>query len=425
MNRGQSTWRRHLRPSAAVFMLPALAAATAATMGPAASATAWTPEPRLVGRAVLPAETFADGPASGNFVVPGPGTVNGVTFPLPAQPVQGFSALIDGRHHGEYLAMPDNGFGAKANSRDFLIRAYYIRPHFKTAAGGTGAVQVGPFISFRDPDHLIGFPIVNEGTPGRLLTGGDIDPESLQRGRHGDLWVGDEFGPWILHFDHSGVLLEPPFALPDGLMSPNNPFLPEGQLSTQPNSRGLEGMAITPNRKFLYAALEGATVADTDKSRRYVFEFSTKSRAFTGRVLQYRTEAPGNLVSDMAALDHNHLVVIERDAGSGLNALFRRAYLVDLRRTDTAGFLKKTLLVDLASIPDPDLVSLPAIHSGDVGLGDPFRVTCESVEAVHPIPGGRLVIGCDNNFPNSGRNPGLPDDNEFIVVAAPGLRSHD
>ena len=32
--------------------------------------------------------------------------------------------------------MADNGFGNKANSRDFLIRAYFIRPQFKTAHGG-------------------------------------------------------------------------------------------------------------------------------------------------------------------------------------------------------------------------------------------------------------------------------------------------
>jgi hypothetical protein len=422
MSKGLSTRHRRLAPTARMLLLPALAAAAVATAAtaPAAPATARAPEPTLVGRAVLPFDTFAAGPPAGNFVVPN--VVNGVRFPLPAQPVQGFSALIAGRSRGEYLAMPDNGFGNKDNSQDFLIRAYYIRPHFKTAAGGTGAVDVGPFISFRDPHHLIGFAIINEHTADRLLTGGDIDPESLQRGRHGDLWMGEEFGPWILHFNRSGVLLDPPFALPGGLMSPQNPFL-DGRDSTQPKSRGLEGMAISPNRKFLYAALEGATVADTDQSRRYVFEFSTRWRAFTGRVLQYRTEAPGNMVSDMAALGHNHLVVLERDGGSGLKALFRRAYLVDLRRTDPSGFLRKRLLVDLTNIPDPGLVSLPAIHPGDVGLGDPFRVTCESVEAVHPIPGGRLVIGCDNNFPNSGRNPGRPDDNEFIVVGSRGVRS--
>ena len=60
---------------------------------------------------------------------------SGIKFPLPSQPVEGFSAIVEGRSHGEYLAMPDNGFGTKANSFDFLIRAYYIRPDFKTRTG--------------------------------------------------------------------------------------------------------------------------------------------------------------------------------------------------------------------------------------------------------------------------------------------------
>jgi hypothetical protein len=48
---------------------------------------------------------------------------------------------------------------------------------------------------------------------------------------------------------------------------------------------------------------------------------------------------------------------------------------------------------------------------------------CESVEAIHLIAGHQLMIGCDNNFPNSGRNPALADDNEFIVLDVPGLKS--
>jgi glycerophosphoryl diester phosphodiesterase len=398
--------------------LPALVAALVQS-GPATSSTA---RPRLVGRAVLPALTFAGPPAAGAFVVPGPGTVNGVTFPLPAQPVEGFSAVVAGRSRGEYLAMADNGFGTKENSRDFLIRAYYLRPHYKTAGGGSGDVTVGAHISFRDPWHKIGFPIVHETGSRRLLTGGDIDPESLQRGRHHDLWVGDEFGPWLLHFDAEGRLLHAPYAMPGGLMSPNNPFL-DGRPSTQPNSRGIEGMAIVPGRRYLYAALEGATVADRNRSRRLVFEFSTRRRAFTGRVLQYRTARPDNLVADMWALDRHRLVVIERDLGSGVAARFRRIYRVDLRRTDRAGFLVKTQLVDLTRIPDPALVSLPAIHPGDLGLGDPFWVMCESVEGVRVLGRDRLLVGCDNNLPNSGRNPRLPDDNELVVVRVPGLRS--
>src|SRR5439155_8718372 len=68
MSKGLGTWRRRLVLTAAIFLLPASAAATAATAsaGPAADTP---PQPRLVGRAVLPAATFADGPPAGNFVV--------------------------------------------------------------------------------------------------------------------------------------------------------------------------------------------------------------------------------------------------------------------------------------------------------------------------------------------------------------------
>jgi glycerophosphoryl diester phosphodiesterase len=403
-------------------IVAALAATLTLPAAPAHAADDEDEQPRLVGRAVLPADALAPGPASGAQI--GTGLINGIAFPRPQQPVAGFSAVVAGRERGEYLAMPDNGFGGKANSVDFLLRAYYVRPDFKTARGGSGTIEVdtgeGEFISFRDPDRRIGFPIVNEGTADRLLTGGDVDPESLQRGEDGSLWMGDEFGPWLLHFDATGRLLDAPSATPGPLMSPNNPFL-GGQPATQPNSRGYEAMAISPSGGTLYAALEGATVAEAGSTRRIVFEFDVEDEAFTGRVWSYRTEHPDYMVADMWALDRHRLVVIERDAGKGLAATYRNVYVVDLRRVDAGGSLVKTLAVDLAAVPDPGLVSLPEIHAGDVGLGDPFRVTCESVEAVHPVGGSDLLIGCDNNLPNLGRNPTIADDTELIVVRVPAL----
>src|SRR5688572_28770635 len=72
--------------------------------------------PRLVGRAVLPAITWAPGPSSGAKV--GTGAVNGVPVPfVDRQPVQGFSGVLDNRD-GTFLAMTDNGFGAMENSAD-------------------------------------------------------------------------------------------------------------------------------------------------------------------------------------------------------------------------------------------------------------------------------------------------------------------
>jgi|SRR5687768_938960 len=384
------------------------------------------PAPVLEGRAVLPVNTYAPGPPSGALFTKSP---NGITFPTPSQPVEGFSALVSGRHAREYLGMLDNGFGTKANSQDFLIRAYYIEPDFKTAKGGTGTVVVKDFISFRDPGHKIGFAIINEATTDRLLTGGDIDPESMQRANNGDYWIGDEFGPWLLHFDATGILLEPPYPVPGtlmafpirgDLMAPSNPFLGTGAPG-QLDSRGFEAMAITPDGAQLYATLEGPTMADADSSRRVVLEFSIRDRAFTGRTWWYHTEQSAHFIADLGALDEHRLVAIERDNRLGLDAAFRSLYVVDLRSVDNDGFLKKERAVDLTVVPDPNLISQPPIHAGDVGLGNPFRVTCESIEAILVLDAERLLLGCDNNFPNKGRNPDLADDSEFIVVKVPGL----
>ena len=139
------------RPLVLVGVISLLALPTAADI----------PGPTLEGRAVLPVFTLAAGPPSGAALA---GTINGITFPLPSQPVEGFSAVLEGREPGEYLAMPDNGYGAKGTSKDFLIRAYHIKPDFKTAEGGSGTIEVRDFIQFRDPDHLLGFPIVREDT---------------------------------------------------------------------------------------------------------------------------------------------------------------------------------------------------------------------------------------------------------------------
>ena len=403
-------------------------------------AAAAPPQPTLEGRAVLPVATYASGPASGAFFAGQ--TINGISFPTPSQPVQGFSAVVSGRSPGEYLAMADNGFGNKANSFDFLLRAYYVTPDFKTAKGGTGTVDVGDFVQFRDPNGEIGFPIQR---PDRLLTGADLDPESLQRGKDGDLWMGDEFGPWILHFDETGILLEPPFRVPAALVdstsvtgfleSPSSPFISAAGQASVAGSRGFEAMAATPDGKYLYGLLEGATVQDQNKDRRYLLEFSITDRAFTGSVWEYRTQATVTgvqqccFMADMGALDQHRMVVIERDNGRGAPVppnpapFSRGVYVIDLRSVGSDGFLEKTRVVDLAAIADPDLVSLPPIHLGDVLLGNPYGVACESIEAIHVISGARLLLGCDNNFPNTGRNASRADDNELIVVRVPGLKS--
>lgn len=375
------------------------------------------PRPMLEGRAVLPAQTYAPGPVSGTAL--GPGPINGVSLPFPSQPVQGVSGVLDAGN-GTFLVLLDNGYGAKANSADFLLRLYYVRPDFETAQSGSGTVEVGAYIQLRDPNHRIPFAIVNQQTSDRLLTGADFDPESVRQAKNGDLWIGDEFGPYLLHFDATGVLLEAPIAL-SGVDSPDNPTL-GGRAPTLRGSQGFEGLAITPDGKTLYPALEGALITDPDQSRRFIYEFDVRSGTYTGTRYAYRIEVPGNAITDLTALDRHRLLVIERDGGQGAAAQFKRTFVVDLRRVDADGFLIKQDVLDLLQIRDPNGISLPA-RPGDIRLGDPFAFPFVTIESVLPLDGNRLLVINDNNFPFSlGRNPTRPDDTEFIIVRTDALK---
>ena len=97
---------RHLAPLAIALAASALAA-------PAAVAS--NAVPTLEARALLAADASAPAPF--------PGVPNADPAPAPGarQPVGGFSALLDAPGRDVYWAMPDNGFGTKANSRSFLL----------------------------------------------------------------------------------------------------------------------------------------------------------------------------------------------------------------------------------------------------------------------------------------------------------------
>jgi hypothetical protein len=170
--------------------------------------------------------------------------------------------------------------------------------------------------------------------------------------------------------------------------------------------------------------LEGALIADPDQTRRFIHEYRIGS-GYTGRTWQYRMEAASNAIGDLTQLDRHRFVVIERDNEQGAAARFKKIYLVDFRRTERDGFLRKRELVDLLHIADPAGISLPA-EQGDIGLGSDFAFPFQTIEDVLPLGGQRLLVLDDNNFPfSNGRHPGRADPNEAIVIRVPGLRSED
>ena len=242
--------------------------------------------------------------------------------------------------------MPDNGFGAKDNSPDYVLRVYRISPDFKTKHGGSGDIEVKSFITLRDPHRRINFPIVADARPlsrehhpgrsaiqrNRWLTGGDFDIESVREAHDGTLWFGDEFGPFLIHTDATGKVLEAPFPLPN-VMSPQNPFLGSGAFNL-PRSKGFEGHGHQPNGKTLYPMLEGALTTDPDQRRLIINEFDIRSRRYTGRQWFYRLDDPAFAIGDLTTVENGLFLVIERDNNQGAAAAFKKVFLVDFGQVD-------------------------------------------------------------------------------------------
>lgn len=370
--------------------------------------------PSLLGRAILPADATAPAPFAG-IVDTDPAPAPGAT-----QPIGGFSALVDAPGDDAFYAMPDNGFGSKANSRSFILRVYRVKPEFETARGGSGTVRIKDWISLRDPNHKVPFAIVNENTKDRLLTGGDFDVESFRVDRRGDLWFGEEFGPFLLHTDATGKVLEKPIPLPD-VKSPSYPADYPAPFAGDPNlanSNGFEGMAISADGKKLYPTLEGPVTGDDPTTRR-MYEFDLRTRQYTSTRHTYRIET-GMLVSDLTVLDGDKLIALERDNFEGPAAAHKRGFVIDLNETEADSTLRKQQVIDLTSLADPTGISLPA-RVGDIGLGNPFVMPYQTIEAVLPLGDDKLAIVNDTNFGSKGRNPSLPDYGDFIVVRAPLL----
>ncbi|MCD7061470.1 esterase-like activity of phytase family protein [Pelagibacterium xiamenense] len=400
---------------------------------------------RLVSHAQIPAQTFlappSDAPASlnvsGRFAA-GPRTETlydvvtgstGLARPFPGQPLQGFSGI---RSLGEdrFLVLTDNGFGSKANSSDAMLMFNILKPDWET---GRVAIEETVFLS--DPNRVVPFPITNEHSESRYLTGADFDLESIQPvGEH--YWIGDEFGPWLFEVDGDGVVQQVFATEPGGelLRAPDNFFVrtpnPGGTLPDDVrtfSSGGYEGMALDEDGTTLYPMLEkpiwmpeeGAseTIDGTPVLR--IFEFDTASGTWGDSVRYYPLEDASHAIGDFNIIGGTRALIIERDGRQGdprvegfdEPAQFKRIYLVDLERADENGVLEKIGYIDLMDIQDPDGIAPRGTIEGRFNF--PF-VTIEDVDRVDETT---IVVANDNNYPGSaGRELGRADDNEFILL---------
>ncbi len=464
------------RDAAVLTMMVVAALGAGAAAPPGGAPQRGEAQARLVARSVLPDMTFRAGsPPTGAFFTPADreaakangigGSGKGPYFD--EQPVQGFSSMIpaDGK---TWWALADNGYAWRPNSGDFQLALYRIDPRWGDPAGP----KVLETVLLRDPDRHIPWAVLCDRAHGkalppfsfnamppapaacggdpaaRLLTGFDLDPESVVKAPDGTLWISEEFGPSLVHVAADGRVLEAPVPFP-GVRSPQCPGLDLSDPSRpeKPNlaaSRGPEGLALSPDGSTLYALLEGAVAGDDPQDLR-IYVFDAARRAFTG-FLRYRLEMPSQEVNlamiadgagkrfypgetapppgpvsigELKAVNSHQMLVIERDnLGDDLPApRFKKVFLIDTAGVQDGGHVRKTLLLDLLAIPDP---------AGVGGDGDFFRMPFYTIESIYPVDQRTLLVASDNNFPFSHgrarsrsadrRGALAADDTEMILV---------
>jgi hypothetical protein len=411
----------------------------------------------LAGHAVLPAQSFVASPkdapedlkVSGKFSngqrsdrvgsVEGlsGGRPTGVSLPFQGQPLQGHSG-IKKMPDGSFWILTDNGAGSKANSPDFMLYLNHYKVDFKS-----GQFHREATVFLHDPDKKVPFRIVHEGSKERYLTGSDFDTESFQFAG-GALWIGDEFGPYLIKADLKGRVLAVYDTLVDGkiVRSPDHPAVttpgaPGGAVDFQiKRSKGFEGMASSKDGSKLYALLEGpvynAEAKDYEriggKEALRVLEFDVAGGKWTGRSWLYPLEANGNAIGDFNMVDETTGLIIERDNGEGTAdkacpegqkrpdcfhdiARFKRVYKIELTEANVGGPVRKIGYIDLLNIADPQKLARKPLNDGVLKF--PF-FTIENVDVVDAT---HIVVGNDNNLPfSSSREPNKADDNELVLL---------
>jgi len=386
----------------------------------------------LVGRAVLPADTFAPGtPPVGLAMEP---EINGREFPFGAVPVQGFSSLIL-RDGGQYVALQDNGFGTLANSPDYPLGWFHLGLDLKNSPPDGGPVTVREYVNWSDPERKIPFTLTRGDTAGSFLTGSDFDPESFVRMNDGSYWVGEEFGPSLLHIGPDGIVLEKPVPIPvvpplrfysrgsPVLRTPDHPdlrFLRKEEmrldLANLPRSGGIEGLARNLAGNLIYASVEKPLTDDPERTRRVILEFDPRRHGFTGNFWLYRADREDISLASLEAFNDRVFLVLERDTEEGAAAEIKRIYRIDLEDIGEGGFLNKTLVCDLMDIDDPR--GITRAENGAIGLGRDYSFPYVTPECLVIVDEHTLLVANDNNYPMSigRRPPDIPDDNEFILL---------
>jgi hypothetical protein len=239
-----------------------------------------------------------------------------------------------------------------------------------------------------------------------------LDPEGIRVGRNGNLFVSDEYGPFVIEFDRDGkqrrLLRVPDKFEVDKPGATDEEERRNNKSGRQPN-RGMEGLAISPGGGKLFGIMQSVLMqdGDLDPKKGYVvgvnvriLEIDTKSGAT--REFVYPLDDPRHGINEILAINDREFLVLERDNKAGKQAVFKKLFRIDVSgATDVSQVAKlpaKGLPEGVKAVAKKPFLDLldPAYGLAGKDLPEKF----EGMAFGPDLPDGRhlLLVTTDNDL---------------------------
>ncbi len=232
-----------------------------------------------------------------------------------------------------------------------------------------------------------------------------LDPEGVRVARDGTIWISDEYGPYVYHFDTKGkrigsvrvpekFLIAKPMAKEQDEIAANK--------SGRVTNKGMEGLAITPDGSALVGAMQSPLIQDGGKQgvNHRLIRFDLKTGAT--REYVYPISKAGLYISEIVAVNDHEFLVDERDSKGGKQAQVKKLFLIDLEgASDVSGrdALPKDSVPE-GVVPVKKKLFLDLLAERHHLAGPDFPAKIEGLAFGPDLPDGRhlLIITSDNDL---------------------------
>jgi hypothetical protein len=235
-----------------------------------------------------------------------------------------------------------------------------------------------------------------------------LDPEGVRVGRNGNIFVSDEYGPYLYEFAPNGKRIRSlkvpgKFLIAKPGKTSKEELPPNNKSGRQPN-KSMEGLAITPDGARLFGIMQNALIQDgaLDSANKRIginnrlleLEIATgKTREFV-----YQLDSPKYCVCEIAAINDHEFLVLERDNKGGTEAGFKQIFKIDVAGASDVS--------DVETLPTKALPKKikPVNKTPFLNLLDPK----------HKLTGAELP----EKFEGMTFGPDLPDGRRLLLLTA-------